>query len=84
MRFLILFLLLIESRPGREPLAMTAASSWERRVRASPAVLTQRRQWQYVEYIGQASGKTGDRDAFKRLFADASKRLFDVKHMRPA
>jgi DNA invertase Pin-like site-specific DNA recombinase len=38
----------------------------------------QRQGWQYVEYIDQASGKTGDRDAFKRLFADASKRLFDV------
>jgi DNA invertase Pin-like site-specific DNA recombinase len=33
---------------------------------------------QYVEYIDQTSGKTGDRDAFKRLFADASRRLFDV------
>ena len=38
----------------------------------------QRQGWRYVEYIDQASGKTGDRDAFKRLFADASKRLFDV------
>jgi DNA invertase Pin-like site-specific DNA recombinase len=38
----------------------------------------QRQGWQYVEYIDQASGKTGDRDAFKRLFADASRRLFDV------
>jgi DNA invertase Pin-like site-specific DNA recombinase len=31
-----------------------------------------------VEYIDQASGKTGDWEAFKRLFADASRRLFDV------
>ena len=38
----------------------------------------QRQGWQYVEYIDQASGKTGDRDAFKRLFTDASRRLFDV------
>jgi DNA invertase Pin-like site-specific DNA recombinase len=38
----------------------------------------QRQGWQYVEYIDQASGKTRDRDAFKRLFADASRRLFDV------
>ena len=37
-----------------------------------------RQGWQYVEYIDQASGKTGDRDAFKRLFPDASRRLFDV------
>jgi DNA invertase Pin-like site-specific DNA recombinase len=37
-----------------------------------------RQGWQYLEYIDQASGKTGDRDAFKRLFTDASKRLFDV------
>jgi DNA invertase Pin-like site-specific DNA recombinase len=33
---------------------------------------------EYVEYIDQTSGKTGDRDAFKRLFTDASRRLFDV------
>ena len=38
----------------------------------------QRQGWQCVEYIDQASGKTGDRDAFKRLFADAPKRVFDV------
>ena len=37
-----------------------------------------RQGWQYLEYIDQASGKTGDRGAFKRLFADASRRLFDV------
>ena len=37
-----------------------------------------RQGWQYVEYIDQASGKTGDREAFKRLFTDASRRLFDV------
>ena len=37
-----------------------------------------RQGWQYVEYIDQASGKTGDREALKRLFADASRRLFDV------
>ena len=37
-----------------------------------------RQGWQYVEYIDHASGKTGDREAFKRLFADASRRLFDV------
>jgi DNA invertase Pin-like site-specific DNA recombinase len=37
-----------------------------------------RQGWGCLEYIDQASGKTGDRDAFKRLFADASRRLFDV------
>jgi DNA invertase Pin-like site-specific DNA recombinase len=31
-----------------------------------------------VEYIDLASGKTGDRDAFKRLFTDASRRQFDL------
>jgi DNA invertase Pin-like site-specific DNA recombinase len=30
------------------------------------------------EYIDHASGKTGDRDAFRRLFEDASKRQFDI------
>ena len=30
------------------------------------------------EYIDQASGKTSDRDAFKRLFEDASRRMFDL------
>ncbi len=30
------------------------------------------------EYIDHASGKHGDRTAFKQLFADASRRMFDV------
>src|SRR5439155_848682 len=34
--------------------------------------------WTFVEYVDQASGKTGDRESFKRLFADASRRQFDV------
>src|SRR3974377_1210419 len=38
----------------------------------------QRKGWEYLEYIDRASGKTGDRDAFKRLFTDASRRMFDV------
>jgi DNA invertase Pin-like site-specific DNA recombinase len=40
---------------------------------------TTRQRWQIVgEYIDQASGKTSERDAFKRLFEDASRRAFDV------
>jgi DNA invertase Pin-like site-specific DNA recombinase len=35
--------------------------------------------WTIVgEYMDHVSGKTGDRDAFRRLFDDASKRRFDV------
>ena len=30
------------------------------------------------EYIDHASGKSGERDAFKQLFEDAARRLFDV------
>jgi len=30
------------------------------------------------EYLDHVSGKTGDREAFKRLFLDASRRKFDV------
>ena len=30
------------------------------------------------EYVDQASGKTSERDAFKRLFEDASRRVFDI------
>ena len=38
-----------------------------------------RQQWIVTgEYVDHATGKTGDRDAFKRLFLDASRRLFDV------
>jgi len=38
-----------------------------------------RRGFQVVgEYMDQASGKTSDREAFKRLFEDASRRVFDV------
>jgi DNA invertase Pin-like site-specific DNA recombinase len=38
-----------------------------------------RQGWAIVEeYIDHASGKTGDRQAFRRLFLDASKRQFDV------
>ena len=38
-----------------------------------------RQQWHIVhEYVDQVSGKTGDRAAFKQLFADASRRQFDV------
>jgi DNA invertase Pin-like site-specific DNA recombinase len=29
------------------------------------------------EYVDEASGKSGDRDAFRRLFEDASRRMFD-------
>jgi len=29
-------------------------------------------------YENHVSGKTGDRDAFRRMFEDASKRSFDV------
>lgn len=32
----------------------------------------------YAEYIDQTSGKSGDRDAFKRMFEDASQRRFDL------
>lgn len=38
----------------------------------------QKQGWTSTEYVDQASGKSGDRDAFRRLFADASRRLFDV------
>ena len=39
----------------------------------------QRQAWPIAEeYIDNASGKSGDRDAFKRLFTDASRRKFDV------
>ncbi len=38
-----------------------------------------RQNWTVVEeYIDHVSGKSGDRDGFKRLFGDASKRKFDV------
>jgi DNA invertase Pin-like site-specific DNA recombinase len=38
-----------------------------------------RQSWDIAEeYIDHESGKTGDRGAFKRLFADASRRKFDV------
>jgi DNA invertase Pin-like site-specific DNA recombinase len=38
-----------------------------------------RQSWTVVdEYIDHESAKTGDRAAFKRLFADASRRKFDV------
>lgn len=38
-----------------------------------------RQQWNIVEvYEDHVSGKTGDREAFRRLFEDASKRRFDV------
>lgn len=30
------------------------------------------------EYVDQASAKTGERDEFKRLFSDASRKMFDV------
>lgn len=30
------------------------------------------------EYVDHVSGKTGERDAFKQLFEDASRKLFDV------
>jgi DNA invertase Pin-like site-specific DNA recombinase len=32
----------------------------------------------HAGYIDQASGKTSERDSFKRLFEDASRRAFDV------
>src|SRR5215472_17954180 len=31
-----------------------------------------------IEYVDRMSGKTGDRETFKRLFIDASRRQFDV------
>jgi DNA invertase Pin-like site-specific DNA recombinase len=34
--------------------------------------------WEVVEYIDRATGKNSDRDAFKELFVDASRRKFDV------
>jgi DNA invertase Pin-like site-specific DNA recombinase len=38
-----------------------------------------RQGWEIVaEYVDHVSGKTGDRDAFRRLFEDASRRHFDV------
>ena len=38
-----------------------------------------RQQWNLVEvYEDHVSGKTGDREEFRRLFEDASKRRFDV------
>lgn len=38
-----------------------------------------RQQWQIVEeYIDHESAKTGNRDAFRRLFTDASRRKFDA------
>lgn len=38
-----------------------------------------RQRYQIIgEYIDHASGKSSDRDAFKRLFGDASKRMFDI------
>jgi DNA invertase Pin-like site-specific DNA recombinase len=38
-----------------------------------------RQGWQIAqEYIDHESGKTGDRDAFKRLFADTAQRKFDI------
>ena len=38
-----------------------------------------RQGWQIAEeYIDHESGKTGDRAAFKRLFADAAQRKFDI------
>jgi DNA invertase Pin-like site-specific DNA recombinase len=38
-----------------------------------------RQGWQIAEeYIDHESGKTGDRAAFKRLFADAARRQFDI------
>jgi DNA invertase Pin-like site-specific DNA recombinase len=39
----------------------------------------QRQGYQIVhEYVDQASGKSGDRDAFRRLFEDGSRRMFDL------
>lgn len=38
-----------------------------------------RQDWTVVEeYVDHVSGKTGERDSFKRLFGDASRRQFDV------
>lgn len=38
-----------------------------------------RQQWAIAEeYVDHVSGKTGNRDAFKRMFVDASRRKFDV------
>jgi DNA invertase Pin-like site-specific DNA recombinase len=34
------------------------------------------------EYIDQVSGTTSERDAFKRLFEDASRRPFDIVLVR--
>lgn len=39
----------------------------------------QRHGWKIAgEYIDHVSGKTGEREAFRRLFEDASRRIFDV------
>ena len=39
----------------------------------------QRQGWVVIrEYVDRKSAKTGDRDSFKQLFDDASRRLFDV------
>lgn len=36
-------------------------------------------EWEIVEeYVDMASGKSGDRDSFKRMFEDASRRKFDM------
>ena len=37
-----------------------------------------RQNWTHAEYIDQASGKTDERQAFKQLFTDGSRRKFDV------
>ncbi|GEM_PF-430547 len=34
--------------------------------------------WEAVEYIDYETGKTSDRDSFRRLFEDASRKKFDV------
>lgn len=37
-----------------------------------------RQNWKILEYMDQQTGKHGERDAFKQLFEDASRRKFDV------
>ena len=37
-----------------------------------------RQQWTHVEYIDHATAKNDERENFKRLFTDASRRKFDV------
>jgi len=41
-------------------------------------VYCERQSWKVLEYIDHETGKHSDRDAFQRMFSDASRRKFDV------